>query len=103
MNFVKGECSEKKQKAISCQVCDTSFHKRCTKMSRRNFNLALRNKENCYYQSCYIKNVPSSEVNESPTNDQNKSRNSHINIIITPNSNKSDSLLLQLHFYRSAF
>ena len=103
MNFVKGECSEKKQKAISCQVCDTSFHKRCTKMSGRNFNLALRNKENCYYQSCYIKNVSSSEVNESPTNDQNKSRNSHINIIITPNSNKSDSLLLQLHFYRSAF
>ena len=36
-----------------------------------------------------MKNVPSSEVNESPTNDQNQSRNSLTNIIITLNSNKS--------------
>ena len=49
----------------------------------------MRNNANCYCQSCFVKNVPSSEVNKSPTNDQNQSRNSFTNII-TPNSNKSD-------------
>ena len=50
----------------------------------------MRNNANCYCQSCFVKNVLASEVNESPTNDQNQSRNSLTNIIITPNSNKSD-------------
>ena len=45
---------------------------------------------NCYCQSCFVKNIPSSEVNESPANDQNQSRNFLANIIIIPNSNKSD-------------
>ena len=81
---------KEKQRTISCQVCDTSFHKRCTQISGRNFNLSLRNNANCYCQSCFVKNVPSSEVNECPMNDQNQSRNSLTNTIITPNSNKSD-------------
>ena len=81
---------KEKQRTISCQVCDTSFHKRCTQISGRNFNLSLRNNTNCYCQSCFVKNVPSSEVNECPMNDQNQSRNSLTNTIITPNSNKSD-------------
>ena len=50
----------------------------------------MRNNANCYCQSCFVKNVLASEVNESPTNDQNQSRNSLTNIIITPNSNTSD-------------
>ena len=80
----------KKQKTISCKVCDTSFHKRCTQLLGRNFNLVVRNSVNCYCQSCFVKNIPSSEVNESPTNHQNQSRNFLANIIIIPNSNKSD-------------
>ena len=80
----------KKQKTILCQVCDTGFHKRCTQISGRNFNLVLRNNANCYCQSCLVKNVPLSEVNESPINYQNQWRSSLTNIIITPNSNKSD-------------
>ena len=39
----------KKQKTISYQVCDTSFHKRCTDISERNFNLALRINAICYF------------------------------------------------------
>ena len=58
--------------------------------SWENFNLVLRNNANCYCHSCFVKYIPSFEVNESPTNDQNHSRNSLTNIIITPNSNKSD-------------
>ena len=81
---------KKKQKTISCLVCGTSYHKRCTQISGRNFNLVSCNNANCYYQSCFVKNVPPSEVNESPTNVENQSRNSLTNIIITPNSNKSD-------------
>ena len=61
---------------------------RCTQIWGKNFNLVLCNNANCYCQSCFVKNVPSSEVNESPTNDQNQSRNSPTNIIITPNSKK---------------
>ena len=85
VGFVKGECSAKKQKTISCQVCDTSYHKRCTQIWGRNrYQLSVR------YQSCFVKNVLPSEVNESPWNDQNQSRNSFTNIIITVNGNKSD-------------
>ena len=50
----------------------------------------LYNNANCYCQSCFVKNVSSSEVNESSMNDQNQSTNSLTNIIITHNSNKSD-------------
>ena len=79
---------KRKQETISCQVCDTSFDKRCTKISGGNFNLTLPDKANC--QSCFVKNIPSSEVNESPKNDQIQSRNSRPNITVTPNSNKRD-------------
>ena len=88
--FCERRMFRKKQKTISCQDCDTSFHKRCTQVSGKNFNLVLHNNTNCNCKSCFVKNVPSSEVNKSPTNDQNQSRNSLTNIIITPNSNKSD-------------
>ena len=90
VGFVKGEYSEKKQKTISHQVCETSFHKRCTQITGRNFNLVLLSNTNCYCYSCFVTNVLSSEVNESPMNDQNQSTNSLTNIIITPNNNKSD-------------
>ena len=82
---------KKTKEQILCQFCDTSYHKRCTQISGRNVNLVWCNKANCYCQSCFVKNVPPSEVNKSPTNCQNQSRNSHTNIIITPNSNKNDS------------
>ena len=88
--FCERRMFRKKQKTISCQVCVTSFHKRSTQISGKNFNLVSRNSANCYCQSCFVKNVTSSGVNESPTNDQNQSRNFLINIIITPNSNKID-------------
>ena len=88
--FCERTIFRKKQKTILCQVCNTSFHKRCTQILGRNFNLVAHNSANCYCQSCFVKNVPSSEVNKSPTNDQNQSRNSLANIIIIPNSNKSD-------------
>ena len=84
--FCERRMLRKKQKTILCQVCDT----RCTQISGRNFNLVSRNSANCFCQSCFVKNIPSSEANESPTNDQNQPRNSLSNIIITPNSNKSD-------------
>ena len=61
-----------------------------TDISGRNFRLVLRNNANCHWQSYIVKNVPSYEVNESPMNDQNQSRNSLTNIIITPNQNNSD-------------
>ena len=88
--FCERRMIRKKQNTISCQVCDISFRKRCTQISGTNCNLLSRNGANCYCQSCFVKNVPSSEVNESPTNDQNQSRNSLANIIIILNSNKSD-------------
>ena len=88
--FCERRMFRKKQKTISCQACGTSFHKRCTQILGRNFNLVACNSANCYCQYCFVKNVPSSEVNESPTNDENQSRNSLANIIIIPNSNKSD-------------
>ena len=72
----------KKQKTISCQVCDTGFHRRWPQMLGRKFNLVLRDNTNYNCQSCFVKSVLSSEVNESPTNDQNQSRNSITNIII---------------------
>ena len=81
--------SEKKQKTISCLVSDTSYHKRCTQISGRNFNLVSRNIVNCYCQFCFVRNVPPSEVNESPTNDQNQSGNSLTNILTNPNSNNN--------------
>ena len=61
-----------------------------TDIGKINFNLILPNNANRYCKSGFAKNVTSSEVTESPTNDQNQSRNSLTNIIITPNSNKSD-------------
>ena len=88
--FCERRMSGKKQKTISCQVCDISYHKRCTQISGRNFNLVSRINANCYCQSCFIKNVLPSEDNESQTNDQNQSRNSLTNIFITTNSNKCD-------------
>ena len=86
--FCEKRMFRKKQKTISCQVRDTSFHTRCAQISGRNF--ISRNSANCYGQSCFVKTVPSFEVNESPTNDQNQSRNSLANIIIIPNCNKHD-------------
>ena len=65
------------------------FHKRCTRISRRNFNLVLRTDANWYCQSCVVKNV-ALENNESPNNDQNQSKNSLTYIIITLDSNRSD-------------
>ena len=38
----------------------------------------------------FVKNVPRFEVNESQLNDQNQSRNSLTNIIVTSNNNKKD-------------
>ena len=55
------------------EVCDTSYHKECTKILRRKFNLALRTNANCYCQIVilFFKNAPLSEINVSPTNDNN--------------------------------
>ena len=88
--FCERKIFRKKQKTISRQMCEPTFHKRCTQVLRKNFNSALCNNANCYCHSCFVENVPSSEVNESPTNDQNQSKNSLTNIIITPNNNKSN-------------
>ena len=70
--FCEKRMFRKKQKTISCQVCNTSFHKRCKQISGRDFNLVVHSSANCYCQSCFVKNVPSSEANESPTNDPNQ-------------------------------
>ena len=88
--FCERRMFRKKQKTILCQIYYTSFDKGRNKISRTKFNFALHIKANCYWQSCLVKNVPSSEVNETPTNDQNQSRNSVTNVIFTPNNNKSD-------------
>ena len=48
--------------------------------------LVLSINANCYSQSCFVKNVLPSEDNDTQTNDQNQSRNSLANIIVSPNS-----------------
>ena len=69
MSFVKGECLEKRQ-----------F---CVKSVTLVFiGDAHRYREETLVQYCVI-NVPSSEVNESPTDDQNQSSNFLTNIIVT--------------------
>ena len=75
-----------KQKTISCEVRNTSYQKRCIKVSETSFNLVLDKNTNCYCQSCFVKNVLPFVVNESLRNNQNQSRNSLINITSTPNS-----------------
>ena len=87
---MKGECSEKNKRQFRVKTVTPAFIRDAHRYREKNFNLVLRNNANCYCQSCFVKNVPSSEVNESPTNDQNQSRNSLTNIIVTSNSNKSD-------------
>ena len=79
VGFLKGECSEKKQKTILCKICDMSYHKRCRQILRRNFDLVSRTNANCYCQFCFVKNVPPSDFNKCLAN-----------VIITSDSNKSD-------------
>ena len=90
VGFVKGECSEKNKRQLRDKFVSLVFIRDPHRYREKNFNLVSRNGANCYCQSCFVKNVTSSGVNESPTNDQNQSRNFLINIIITPNSNKID-------------
>ena len=92
VGFVKGECSEKENKRQFRikSVTLVLIRDALRYQGGGNFNLTLPDKANCYCQSCFVKNIPSSEVNESPTNDQIQSRNSRPNITVTLNSNKRD-------------
>ena len=74
------------------KVCCISLYKRCTQILRRNFNLVLHHKVNCYCLSCFLKNTLSSENDKFPKNDQNQLQNSFtiFQYNSTLNSNKSD-------------
>ena len=63
-----------KQKTISCEVRDTSYQKRCIKVSETSFNLVLDNNTNCYCQPYFVKHVLPFLVNESLRNNQNQSQ-----------------------------
>ena len=76
----------KKQKKVSCQICNTWFHKKCTELSGKYFKLISFKKFNSLCQSCFRKHVPFG----SPKNNNNLKTYSHMNIIITPRSTKTN-------------
>ena len=75
----------KKQKKVSCQICNTWFNKKCTQLSGKDFKLISFKKFNSFCQSCFRKHVPFG----SPKNNKNLKTYSHMNIIITPRSTKT--------------
>ena len=88
--FYEGKMFRKKQKNVSCQIYNTWFHKKCTQLLGKDFKLISFNKLNSLCQSCCHKHVPFTHVNGSPKNNNNLKTCSHINIIITPRSNRSN-------------
>ena len=83
-------CAGKSMKKVSCQIYDTWFHKKRTQLSGKDFKLISFNKFNSLCQSCFGKLVPCSHVNRSPKNNRNLKTHFHMNIIITPRSNKAN-------------
>ena len=77
---------KKKQKKVSCQICNTWFHKKCTQLSGKDFKSISFRKNSCLCQSCFRDYVPF----ESPKNNKNLKAYSHMNIIITPRSAKTN-------------
>ena len=84
--FCEGKMFRKKQKKVSCQICNTWFHKICTQFSGKNFKLISFKKISSLCQSCFHKCVPFG----SPKNDENLKTYSHLNITITPRSTKTN-------------
>ena len=84
--FCEGKMFTKKQKRVSCQICNTWFHKKCTRLSGKDFKLISFKKFNSLCLSCFHKYVPF----ESPKNNKNLKAYSHMNIIITPRSTKTN-------------
>ena len=83
---MKGKCSRKSKKKVSCQICNTWFHKKCTQLSGKDFKLISFKKISSLCQSCFHKRVPIG----SPKNNKNLKTYSHLNIIITPRSTKTN-------------
>ena len=84
--FCEGKMFRKKQKKVSCQICNTWFHKKCTQLSGKDFKSICFKKNNSLCQSCFRKHVPFG----SPKNNNNLKTYSHMNIIITPRSTKTN-------------
>ena len=84
--FCEAKMFRQKQKKVSCQICNTWFHKKCTQLSGKDFKSICFKKNNCLRQSCFRKHVPFG----SPKNNKNLKTYSHMNIIITPRSTKTN-------------
>ena len=65
--FCEGKTFRKKHKKVSCQICNTWFHKKCTQLSGKDFKLISFKKFNSLCQSCFLKHVPFG----SPKNNKN--------------------------------
>ena len=88
--FCEEKIFRKKQKKVSCQICNTWFHKKCSQLSGKDFKLISFDKLNSLCRSYFCKHVSFSHVHGSPKNNENLKRYSPMNIIITPRSNKTN-------------
>ena len=79
------------RKKVSCQICNTWFHKKCTQLSGKDIKLIGFNKFNSLYQPCFRKHVPFSHVNGSRANNKNL-HNEHYNNSKTDFYNNCDSI-----------
>ena len=88
--FCEGKMFRKKQKKVSCQICNIWFHKKYTQLSEKDFKsisfTKKKKKKKSLCQSCFRKHVPFG----SPKNNKNLKNYSHMNIIITPRSTKTN-------------
>ena len=87
----------KKQKKVSCQICNTWFHKKCTQLSGKDFKSISFKKNNSLCRSCFRKNVQFG----TSKNNKNLKTYFHINIIITPKSTKTNSIEMPFDDYHT--
>lgn len=89
--FCEKRIIRKEQKLVLCHICNTWFHKKCSQLLGKDYNLINQNMINCCCHFCHDKSVPLSQTNESPmNNNNNQTRNLHSDSIITLNCNKNE-------------
>ena len=84
--FCEGKMFRKRHKKVSWQIYNTWFHKKYTQLSGKDFISISFKKNNSLCQSCFHKHVPFG----SPKNNILIKTYSHMNIIITPRSTKTN-------------
>ena len=86
--FCEAKMFRKKQKKVSCQICNTWFHKKCSQLSGKDFKSVSIKKLILFVSLVFVNMFRFG----SSKNNKNLKTYSHMNIMITARSTKTNFL-----------